>query len=128
MREELDDLLHVVFVDLRAEGRVALLGGWTGLDIGLLDLPFNIGGAPGGFGSERRVLKYLNQAAIEHPSYLRSVRGAAGIGGLGLFIGGFTHQDLVSVGSVFFHYAARFKPAGDWRGDVVIATDPRLVV
>src|SRR6516165_7371780 len=57
VREELDDLLHLVFADLGAHVGVALLGRWTGLDISLLNLPFDIGGAPGGFGGERRILK-----------------------------------------------------------------------
>ncbi len=74
-----------------------------GCGVGLLDLPLNVGRAPGGFGHQRRVGEHLRDAAIEQARALRGIGRAARIGGQRLLVGGRAHQDLVAVGRGLLH-------------------------
>src|SRR5579871_3158348 len=71
-----DDVLHGVFVDLFAQvGGLLFCGGAAG-GIGFLNLPEDVGGAPGGLSIERRVGEHFDETAIEQVGGARGIDGA----------------------------------------------------
>src|SRR5215472_1263205 len=124
----LDNALHLGVVDLLSQGGVALFGGGAGGDVGLLDLPLDVGGAPCGFRREGRVGKHFDDAAVEKARALGCVGRAARIACRRFLVGRLAHQDLIAVGGGLFDDAARFHPTGDGRGGVVAADDGLVLV
>src|ERR1700722_2104890 len=126
VRIVLDDLLHLFFVHLIAEIGFLLLRGGTRGGIGLLQLPENVGGTVGSFGSQRRAGKHFDEAAIEVARALGGVDGAARVLSQRLLVGAFAHQDLVAVGRGFDDDAFGLHPAGDGRRCLFAAESRRV--
>ena len=109
-----------------AEEGVLLFGRGKGADVALLDLPADVGGAPGGLRGEGGVREVVGDAMVEEVGLGGGVLRGAGPGG-GLFLGG---------GSAEEDSVARFRggaddalvanPAGG-RGGVLILREVGLV-
>src|SRR6202521_2639998 len=109
----LDDLLHELIVN-RAPGiGVHLARRWTGHHLRLLQLPANVGRAPHGFPSQRRVREKFLHAVVETHRILGRALSAAPLFRLLFRISGFSVNNLVPIGRGSSDYVLGGQPTCD---------------
>ena len=112
-----DDLLERAFVDLGAEVGFLLLGAGEGADVALVELPANVGGAPGGVGGEVGFGEVLGDTLVEEVRGEGGSLGGVGLGGFVFKVGGGAEEDGVAAGGGGADDALVANPSGGG-GDV----------
>ncbi len=109
---ELHHALQFALIKLRAEVGLLLMRAGQSADVGLVELPADVGGAKSGFGRERRVGKVLTDAPVEQMGGRCGVLGRMRLLGLRFEIGGRAVEQQVAIGGGGADDAFVADPAG----------------